>query len=386
MKIIGVATMQNIRRGLIIGTLAAAASLIPACTNKTEKEHAAETMTREVADIAFPLIASSIGGLPATADDKEVLASDNPVVYAVVQARDRVGHQIYFSQAASIEIGGKRIQEPFTDGWEMPVFKWDESRYGPIEIEWSEVVAESGFYNNTVPSQSKIRYKEKPAGAGWSIKPSSGTHRYKLRVRYFRNEISDRQKTMTENDGQIRGVHRVTVRDGDDLPGWMTAWMNLPYIYGSTPEQVEELIGGDCADVITGALHKLGKDVPYTYSQGFRPYGDVIFSGYLNMRGEFLDATKKRPEALDIRRGDLLVYKQPQHHVAVFASDLQRNGFPIEVVHTYDGKGVHKTELYSSQVSDGVYGFQRNLLKLFGLEKQPAVAAEPTNNRLDRVE
>ena len=353
---------------------------MPACQDRSGKEITTETTARELADIAFPIIASSIGGLPATADDKDALASDNPRVYAVIQARDRIGNKIYFSQATAAEIEGKRIAEIFPDGHpvnvgrtaEFPVFQWNESRYGPIEIEWSEVVAENGFYNNTVPSQSKIRYKEKPAGTGWSIKPSPGTHRYKLRVRYSGNEINGRQEITAKNNSRIRGVHRVTVREGNDLPGWMTAYGRLPYIYGSTEEQTEGLVGADCADAITWALRKTGRgDFPYTYSQGFRSMGKKVFSGYINATGELLDRNKKKARDVDIRRGDLLVYKAPQQHVAVFYSDLRQDGDPIEVVHTYGEKGVVVESLYLS------FGFLlRDMVNLTGVQ----------NMRLDAID
>src|SRR3989338_3951324 len=381
---------MSFRKGMIIGAFTLATALIPAC-NPPEKE--ASVTTREVADIDFPVVASYLDGYPATADDKDALASDNPSIYVLIQARSRTGHQVYYSTAAEAEIGGKHIGEAFPDGHsanaartvEFPVFQWDESRYGPIEIEWSELVAEKGFYNNTVRGQSDITYKEKPAGKGWVMKPAPGTHRYRVKVRYSGNEIGDMQEISLGKDGKISGIHRVTVRDGNDIPGWMTAWANLPYIYGSTTEQVDNLIGADCADVITGALRRMGSRASDTSSQGFRPYGSVVFDGYLNMQGEFLDISRKRPETIGIRRGDLLVYKGSQHHVAVFADDLTRNGEPVDVVHTYDGKGVHRDVLYSKP-GDEMHESQKKLYELFGMNARPRRRIESAEKRLDRIE
>src|SRR3989338_6844000 len=102
---------MGFRKGMIIGAFTVAAGLIPACNPPPEKE--ASVITREVADIAFPVVASSLDGYPATADDKDVLASDNPSVYIFIQARSRTGHQVYYSTATDAEIGGKRIVEIF---------------------------------------------------------------------------------------------------------------------------------------------------------------------------------------------------------------------------------------------------------------------------------
>lgn len=48
-------------------------------------------------------------------------------------------------------------------------------------------------------------------------------------------------------------VLRVSIRQSDDLLGHLTAYFNVPGIFGSTPYQVRHHIGVDCADVLMAA-------------------------------------------------------------------------------------------------------------------------------------
>jgi hypothetical protein len=105
-------------------------------------------------------------------------------------------------------------------------------------------------------------------------------------------------------------VFRYSVRRGDDLVGWLTAYFNVPYVFGSAGvgarSQAERFVGTDCADLIVAALrrsdrpdlayssvgglvrelHRAGEplDVPAAdgAGSGYKPVpGDILALGYL---------------------------------------------------------------------------------------------------------
>lgn len=64
-------------------------------------------------------------------------------------------------------------------------------------------------------------------------------------------------------------VFRYSFRQGDGFLGWLTAFYNVPYLFGSAGEgsrnQTERLLGADCADILVGALRRAGRrDLHYT--------------------------------------------------------------------------------------------------------------------------
>jgi hypothetical protein len=63
-------------------------------------------------------------------------------------------------------------------------------------------------------------------------------------------------------------VFRYSFRSGDDFLGWLTAYFNVPYLFGSAGKgarnQAERFIGADCADVLVAALRRVGSKLEYT--------------------------------------------------------------------------------------------------------------------------
>ncbi|MDB4970776.1 MAG: hypothetical protein JWN44_6465 [Myxococcales bacterium] len=63
-------------------------------------------------------------------------------------------------------------------------------------------------------------------------------------------------------------VFRYSFRRGDDFLGWLTAYFNVPYLFGSagkgTRNQAERYLGADCADVLVAALRHVGSRLEYT--------------------------------------------------------------------------------------------------------------------------
>lgn len=112
----------------------------------------------------------------------------------------------------------------------------------------------------------------------------------------------------TERGAISDRVFRYSVRRGDDLVGWLTAYFNVPYVFGSAGvgkrSQAERFVGTDCADLIVAALrrsdrpdlgyssvgglvrklHRVAEpfDVPSAAPAGYAPVpGDILALGYL---------------------------------------------------------------------------------------------------------
>lgn len=65
----------------------------------------------------------------------------------------------------------------------------------------------------------------------------------------------ERSPGLTESDekGISPRVFRVSIRDGKGYLGYLSAFINVPAVFGSTPYQNANFIGSDCADVLMAA-------------------------------------------------------------------------------------------------------------------------------------
>jgi hypothetical protein len=137
-------------------------------------------------------------------------------------------------------------------------------------------------------------------------------------------------------------VFRYSVRSGDDFLGWLSAWFNVPYLFGSAGHkakaQAERYIGADCADVLTAAMRRAGRrDLDYTsvadlIKVGKRIAGPVLVDG---TEGAAVP-DKRLAWGSDVQPGDLLVINyvgwdgtpREWDHVLVAVEDRGIGGAP----------------------------------------------------------
>jgi hypothetical protein len=99
-----------------------------------------------------------------------------------------------------------------------------------------------------------------------------------------------------------------------------------------------------CAASIRSIIPEAG-----AYSQSFGPYGKRIFRGHITTRGRFVPL-QNTPSSRAVRfeRGDLLVFRKPSRHIAVFTAGVTSGSDdPIRVVHTYGDPGVVAEQIYA---------------------------------------
>lgn len=107
--------------------------------------------------------------------------------------------------------------------------------------------------------------------------PGLGTVRFKVEVELAGKTLASPGAEATDAFGLLPAVHRVSIRRGDDFLGWLSSYLLVPEVFGSAGggrnHQTERFTGADCADVLIGALRRMGRtDVPYINVAGLPAY------------------------------------------------------------------------------------------------------------------
>jgi len=241
-------------------------------------------------------------------------------LYAVLKTK-RQGKRVYVSLARCLDIDGKKI--------------YPESTIPPGENPtWFKVEPQKMRYSY-VSSRSPIKYFEQPFAQGWEIKAEVhptlsikdqfsdsltglGVMRYKVNLG---PKLNTPGKESVENGTISEKVHKVSFRPNTgSWTDYLFEMFNTPYIYGSSPSQVDNQKGSDCADLVVYALKRAGIPIEYTWSLGLT-----------NNHQLFERINRSAP----LKQGDLFIYQQ---HVAVWYKDnpsSNRNLDESLLIHTY---------------------------------------------------
>jgi hypothetical protein len=169
------------------------------------------------------------------------------------------------------------------------------------------------------------------------LNAGAGTMRYQVQV-FFRGQIfASAGVESVGRQGILDSVRRVSFRQSDDLAGYLTAYFNVPNLFGSaghgSTHQTDRFQGADCADVIVGAARLGGARVDYTHAAGLtryaRPVGELLKVDHKSITLAETGAPAHLIFGTDVRRGDLvlidyhslLATKRRWDHVGVIAND-----------------------------------------------------------------
>lgn len=135
--------------------------------------------------------------------------------------------------------------------------------------------------------------------------PGLGTVRYKVEVELDGVRAASPGAEAVDTYGILPAVHRVSIRRGDDFLGHLSAYLLVPEVFGSAGggrnHQTERFTGADCADVMIGAMRRMGRRLAYTNVAGLPAYARMIAGATeLDARG-----TPATPIA-QVRAGDLI--------------------------------------------------------------------------------
>jgi hypothetical protein len=132
-----------------------------------------------------------------------------------------------------------------------------------------------------------------------------GTVRYKAEVELDGVRLATPGAEATDTLGILPEVHRVSIRRGDDFLGYLSEYLLVPEVFGSggggRTHQTDRFVGADCADVMVGAVRRMGRRLAYTNVAGLPAYTRVVAGLHE------LDA-QGRPDApiTGVRAGDLI--------------------------------------------------------------------------------
>jgi hypothetical protein len=122
-----------------------------------------------------------------------------------------------------------------------------------------------------------------PTDANVNVHGGLGTMRYKVSVTGRLPAgftVASPGAEAREAHGIARRVMRVSFRRGDDIPGLLTAFYNVPNVFGSggagDQHQTDLFQGADCADVIIGALRAAGVKLPYSSVTGLSGHATPV--------------------------------------------------------------------------------------------------------------
>ena len=129
---------------------------------------------------------------------------------------------------------------------------------------------------------------------------------------------------------------RYSFRSSDGFLGWLTAFYNVPYVFGSAGKgarnQAERFVGADCADILVAALRKTGKRIEYS------SVGDLVDA--LERVGPPAAPDRTLRVGRDVRPGDLLALDyvgfdglpRAWDHIVVVVEDRGPDGRPDGVL------------------------------------------------------
>ncbi len=111
--------------------------------------------------------------------------------------------------------------------------------------------------------------------------PGLGTVRFKVEIELAGKTLASPGAEATDTFGVLPSVHRVSIRRGDDFLGWLSSYLLVPEVFGSAGggrnHQTERFTGADCADVLVGAIRRMGRtDLDYTNVAGLPGYTKVV--------------------------------------------------------------------------------------------------------------
>jgi hypothetical protein len=136
--------------------------------------------------------------------------------------------------------------------------------------------------------------------------PGLGTVRFKVEVELSGQALASPGAEATDTYGVLPAVHRVSIRRGDDFLGWLSSYLLVPEVFGSAGggrnHQTERFTGADCADVLVGAIRRMGRtDLGYTNVAGLPAYSRVIVGPT-----ELDDSGRPQVPITGVREGDLI--------------------------------------------------------------------------------
>lgn len=289
-------------------------------------------------------------GAPARGGGVSIVAGEQAGLAVLLQCAKPgdADTNIYFSDAPAAKWGDTEIPTDRLSAW--PV---DEC--GPLNIRWYKIEPAKEQYNNGAGDSfafAKIEYVRTRVPE-WDNKwyvpvdvaplvhpdrlPGYGTMRYQVEV--FPTTAAGEKGPVVASvgleqakkpQGISTSVPRVSVRKDNTYVGYLYAWGNVPYVYGSesptgtsSGHQAELFQGSDCCDTLVAAARAFGSQIGYSYTGGLGKIAKTLTeSAKAEADGTIAVDGKPVPWGTGgVQRGDVLVLGRDLGHCAALLED-----------------------------------------------------------------
>jgi len=168
-------------------------------------------------------------------------------------------------------------------------------------------------------SSARSSFRNRRLGSFW----------YQAEIIYESHSVATSGIDSKDKRGLSPNVFRVSIKQGDDLIGKLTSYFNVPAVFGSTPYQVRNYIGIDCADVLMAAYCK-SKNLPinkdFNVAMLTAKFKTILKARIKNGRPTSVIHWEK-----DVRAGDFIAVKysggKQYQHIGALYCDQNKNGF-----------------------------------------------------------
>lgn len=236
---------------------------------------------------------------------------------------------LYFSDAASVQLHGKRIAvRPLA---EAPAATLAWSRIEPAGANLSNTESGAFRFEAIDYRTTAITGAAGPSIAA-DVRPTLtpdhgagiGTMRYQLAATQGDHTVTSpglESRRRRGSGGLTDAVARVTIRRDDSFLGYLTEMYGQPYVWASAgltdaSHQSEHLEGSDCADLMVYGARRMGKRIAYTWTGGLPKVTSLVAAGSRAEDGIYRDNKgKPLPYTVD---GDLVLFTR---HVGALAGD-----------------------------------------------------------------
>ncbi len=232
--------------------------------------------------------------------------------------------------------------------WEKNPYEWiglAKIKYNKLELtQFSNQWEINPFENKIEDKNITASYYHKDVGSFW----------FQVVVNKNGKEYKSAGIEDSDENGISPEVFRISIREEEGYLGYLTSFLNVPGLFGSTVYQSNNYIGADCADVLISAYGKWkNKDINKNYNVG------MVINTFSKVSEFNID--RGNPNIIlkwnkDIYPGDIIAVKyfggKQYQHIGALYSDFNKNSILDEndlVIHA------GPDPLHKSYLKDGPF-------------------------------
>jgi cell wall-associated NlpC family hydrolase len=276
--------------------------------------------------ISKVIVVASVGDAVASDKPAYARADQKVTLYAAIQ----VDGKTWFSEAPSLEVGGKRVVPKSLAS--APAFELRWNKIEPATANMTNGDAQTFRFEPIDYRPTAIEGAANSAQIRADVRPTLtpdhgdgvGTMRYQVTALQGPRTIASagpEARRGRGSGGVTDAVMRVSIRRDDTYLGYLTEMFGQPYIWGSaglsnSTHESERLEGSDCADFIVYGARRMGAAIPYSWTGALPGVSKLLAKGTRAGDGIYRDGKGKPLPFTKV--GDLVLFPR---HVGALAED-----------------------------------------------------------------